>query len=260
MGSMFGILLLFLLILCRDFYKPNQYNGHRYVNGLRVMLVVINKIMQIIWYSQCKYWCYSEWCGFPYKLVCSSLHKCSKYAAAVHGVLRSFLQCFSSWSSSSGLYVISLLSSYASSTFSERWWVTFWIFDAKGGSKREEVMLKQRGVIKRSDADASVEQRLILDFKSYIALHCIIAYLSIFMNLWVCFVFVYVLLNLRFVIVLNYVGFLIYVLYNYWWFMSSWMMRILSLKNAIQWIYENLLPHCIHIDKVISSLLLKFCA
>jgi hypothetical protein len=46
-------------------------------------------------------------------------------------------------------------------------------------------MLIQGGVIKRSDADASVEKNLILDFKSCIALHCIMsfAYLSIFMNL-----------------------------------------------------------------------------
>jgi hypothetical protein len=79
------------------------------------------------------------------------------------------------------------------------------------------MMLKQRGVIKRSDADASVEQKLILDFKS--SMHCIIsfAYLSIFMNLWCVFifeqwlVFIVMLLNLRFVIILNYVGLLIYV-------------------------------------------------
>jgi hypothetical protein len=31
-------------------------------------------------------------------------------------------------------------------------------------------------------------------------------------------------------------------------------------KNAIQLIYENLLPHHIHIDKVISSLLSNYCA
>jgi hypothetical protein len=29
----------------QEFYKPNQYNGHRSVNGLRVMSAVINKIM-----------------------------------------------------------------------------------------------------------------------------------------------------------------------------------------------------------------------
>jgi hypothetical protein len=28
-------------------------------------------------------------------------------------------------------------------------------------------------------------------------------------------------------------------------------------ENGIQWIYENLLPHHIHIDKVIPSLFLK---
>jgi hypothetical protein len=35
------------------------------------------------------------------------------------------------------------------------------------------------------------------------------------------------------------------------------MMRILSLKNAIQLLYENHLPHRIHINKVIPFLLLK---
>jgi hypothetical protein len=75
-----------------------------------------------------------------------------------------------------------------------------------------------------------------------------------------CLVFIIMLLNLRFVIVLNYVGLLIYVLYNYSWFMSYCLMWILSLKNVILWIYENLLPHHIHIDKVISSLLSNYSA
>jgi hypothetical protein len=38
------------------------------------------------------------------------------------------------------------------------------------------------------------------------------------------------------------------------------MVKILLLKNAIQWIYDDLLPHCIHIDKVISSHLSNYCA
>jgi hypothetical protein len=38
------------------------------------------------------------------------------------------------------------------------------------------------------------------------------------------------------------------------------MMRVLSLKYAIQWIYKISLPRRIHINKVISSLLLNCCA
>jgi hypothetical protein len=134
-----------------------------------------------------------------------------------------------------------------------------------------------------SDADARIEQNLILDFKSCIALHhlfCISIYLylvepmSIFIFLNLRFVIIldyvglhhlfcisiylylvepmsiFIFLNLRFVIVLDYVGLLIYNLYKYWW-----MMRILSLKYAIQWYMKlffasshpykqgNLFPH-----------------
>jgi hypothetical protein len=35
-----------------DFYKPNQYNGHRSINGLRVMPTVINKIMRFTLYPK----------------------------------------------------------------------------------------------------------------------------------------------------------------------------------------------------------------
>jgi hypothetical protein len=34
----------------REFYKPNQYNGHGCENGLRVMSAVINKIMRFTLY------------------------------------------------------------------------------------------------------------------------------------------------------------------------------------------------------------------
>jgi hypothetical protein len=37
---------------CRDFYKPNQYNGQGYVNGLRVMPAIINKIMRFTLYPK----------------------------------------------------------------------------------------------------------------------------------------------------------------------------------------------------------------
>jgi hypothetical protein len=36
----------------RSCYKPNQYNGHRSVNGMRVMLVVINKIIRFTLYPK----------------------------------------------------------------------------------------------------------------------------------------------------------------------------------------------------------------
>jgi hypothetical protein len=36
----------------QGFYKPNQYNGHRYVNGLRVMPAVINKIVRFTLYPK----------------------------------------------------------------------------------------------------------------------------------------------------------------------------------------------------------------
>jgi hypothetical protein len=36
----------------RSFYKPNQYNGHGSVNGLRVMPAVINKIVRFTLYSK----------------------------------------------------------------------------------------------------------------------------------------------------------------------------------------------------------------
>jgi hypothetical protein len=36
----------------RSFYKPNQYNGHRYVNGLRVMSAVINKMVRFTLYPK----------------------------------------------------------------------------------------------------------------------------------------------------------------------------------------------------------------
>jgi hypothetical protein len=50
-------------------------------------------------------------------------------------ISKQFLQCFPSWTSSSGLYDISLLSYNASATSSGRWWVTFLVLDAKGGVK-----------------------------------------------------------------------------------------------------------------------------
>jgi hypothetical protein len=36
----------------REFYKPNQYNGHRSINGLRVMPAVINKIIRFTLYPK----------------------------------------------------------------------------------------------------------------------------------------------------------------------------------------------------------------
>jgi hypothetical protein len=36
----------------RGFYKPNQYNGHESINGLRVMHVVINKIIRFTLYPK----------------------------------------------------------------------------------------------------------------------------------------------------------------------------------------------------------------
>jgi hypothetical protein len=36
----------------RGFYKSNQYNGHRSVNGLRVMPTVINKIVRFTLYPK----------------------------------------------------------------------------------------------------------------------------------------------------------------------------------------------------------------
>jgi hypothetical protein len=35
-----------------DFYKPNQYNGHGFVNGLRVIPTVINKIIKFTLYPK----------------------------------------------------------------------------------------------------------------------------------------------------------------------------------------------------------------
>jgi hypothetical protein len=36
----------------RGFYKPNQYNGHRSINGLRVMPAVMNKIVRFTLYPK----------------------------------------------------------------------------------------------------------------------------------------------------------------------------------------------------------------
>jgi hypothetical protein len=36
----------------RNFYKPNQYNGHGSVNGLKVMSVVINKTLRFTLYPK----------------------------------------------------------------------------------------------------------------------------------------------------------------------------------------------------------------
>jgi hypothetical protein len=36
----------------REFYKPNQYNGHGSINGLRVMSAIINKIMRFTLYPK----------------------------------------------------------------------------------------------------------------------------------------------------------------------------------------------------------------
>jgi hypothetical protein len=36
----------------REFYKPNQYNGHGFVNGLRVIPAVINKIVRFTIYRK----------------------------------------------------------------------------------------------------------------------------------------------------------------------------------------------------------------
>jgi hypothetical protein len=36
----------------RSFYKPNQYNSHGFVNGLRVMHAVINKIVRFTLYTK----------------------------------------------------------------------------------------------------------------------------------------------------------------------------------------------------------------
>jgi hypothetical protein len=43
--SMFDTRMLCRWTLSQDFYKPNQYNGHGSINGLRVMPVIINKIV-----------------------------------------------------------------------------------------------------------------------------------------------------------------------------------------------------------------------
>jgi hypothetical protein len=146
--------------------------------------------------------------------------------------------------------------------------VTFWILDAKGGVKGKK-WCWFKGELLREVMRMQVLRKNWSLISSH-ALHCIVlSLLHIYLYLWTyeCvfifeqwFVFIIVLLNLRFVIILDYICLLIYGLYNYCWFISSWMMRILSLKNAIQWIYENLLPHRIHIGKVITSHLSNYCA